>query len=102
MFGDRRPIWDAEGQDATPIEVVQPSVGVTWEFGSPRDDEKSYADGTSVPGRKWIVYYNSKAVGEIEVHMHRRRGPDGVDDLSFGATFIAYGPPNSPERVDTW
>lgn len=57
-------------------------------------------DGTVVPGRHWVVYYDSEPVGEIEVHLHKRRGPDRKDDISFGATFIAYGPPNKVR--DAW
>ncbi len=62
-----------------------------WTFSPPYDDEHTYVDGTVVPSHRQIVYLNGVAVGEIEIHMHRRKGRDGKVDMSFGITCIAYG-----------
>ncbi len=64
-----------------------------WEFTEPRDNTSSYADGTIVPHRSQRVLLNGMVVGELEVHMHRRRGRDGVVDVSFGVTSVVFGPP---------
>lgn len=63
-----------------------------WTFGPPHDDDTTYADGTVVPHREQLLYLNGKLVGEIEIHMHKRRGPDRQTDVSFGITAIVYGP----------
>ncbi len=63
-----------------------------WTFGDPHDDDKSYADGTVVPSRRWAVYLNGVEVGEVEVHMHKRQGRDKVTDASFGFTGVIFGP----------
>lgn len=73
-----------------------------WTFGEPEDDTETYSDGTVVPHRRQVVYRNGVAVGEIELHCHRRRGPDGVTDLSYGVTAIAYGVLAELDRADTW
>lgn len=62
----------------------------TWKFGEPFDDIETYADGTVVPHRAQKVFLNDVAVGEIEIHMHRRSGKDKIVDVSFGITTIAY------------
>ena len=64
-----------------------------WTFAPAEDSATTYADGTSVPHRGWRVLLNGQVVGEIDVHMHRRRGPDGKTDVSFGFTPVVYGPP---------
>lgn len=64
-----------------------------WTFGPATDSSETYADSTQVPHRVWEVLLNGVAVGEMELHLHRRKGKDGVTDTSFGSTFIAYGPP---------
>lgn len=64
-----------------------------WTFGDAHDSQTAYADGTRVPHRSWQVYLNGEPVGEIDVHMHKRRGPDGKTDTSFGFTPVVYGPP---------
>lgn len=64
-----------------------------WTFGAPADSQTTYSDGTIVPSREWKVFLNGQRVGEVEVHLHKRRGPDGKVDVSFGITAIAYGPP---------
>ncbi len=64
-----------------------------WTFGPPRDDTNDYSDGTVTPHRSQKVLLNGVAVGEIEIHMHKRRGPDGVVDTSFGITNIVFGKP---------
>jgi len=40
-----------------------------------------------------MVWLNGVAVGEVEVHMHKRYGPDGQLDVSFGITTIVYSEP---------
>ncbi len=62
-----------------------------WTFGPPDDDQHTYADGTVVPSRRQQVFVNGIAIGEIEAHMHRRKGRDGKVDVSFGITCITYG-----------
>lgn len=64
----------------------------TWSFGESHDHSKTYADGTVVPSREWPVLIDGKEIGEIEVHMHKRRGRDGRTDVSFGITAVVYGP----------
>lgn len=64
-----------------------------WSFGPSLDSTSTYADGTEIPHRGWIVYLNGTPVGEVECHMHKRRGRDGLVDVSFGTTNIVYGPP---------
>lgn len=73
-----------------------------WTFGPAENDEEVYADGTVVPHRKQVVYLNGYPVGEVEIHMHRRMGPDKTVDFSIGLTSITYGPLNERERADTW
>ena len=63
-----------------------------WTFAPPIDDVTTYADGTSVPHRDQVVFLNGVAVGQIEIHMHKRKGRDGITDVSFGITTIVYGP----------
>lgn len=63
-----------------------------WKFGPPIDDTTDYSDGTIVPHRKQKVFLNEVVVGEIEIHMHKRKGPDGITDVSFGVTSVVYGP----------
>lgn len=67
----------------------------TWAFGAAKDSSDTYADGTTVPHRVWQVFLNGDPVGEMELHLHRRRGRDGQTDTSFGSTFVAYGPPRT-------
>lgn len=64
-----------------------------WTFGPARDSVTTYADGTVVPHRTWQLFLNGVLVGEIDTHMHRRRGGDGKLDTSFGFTSIVYSPP---------
>jgi hypothetical protein len=64
-----------------------------WTFGPIRDSAEHYADGTTVPHRAWQVLLNGTAIGELELHCHRRRGPDGRIDVSYGLTAVTYGPP---------
>jgi len=65
-----------------------------WEFRSPKVGAgETYADGTRVPALGCDVYLNNLKVGKVDVHMHRRAGPDGVVDTSYGATFIVFGAP---------
>lgn len=66
----------------------------------PLDDTSDYKDGTVVPHRHFQVLLEGKPVGEVEVHLHRRHGPDGVPDVSVGVTAVVYGPPNPGS--DTW
>jgi hypothetical protein len=73
-----------------------------WSFGPPHDDTTDYSDGTVVPHREQVVYLNGEAVGEIEVHLHRRGGPDKQPDLSAGVTAITYGPLAPRETPDNW
>ena len=61
-------------------------------FGPPRDNTRELADGMVLPEREWLVYLNGRAIGEVEVHLHRRRGRDGKLDVSFGLTAVVYGP----------
>ncbi len=63
-----------------------------WGFEEAHDDDQVYADGTTVPHRHWFVTLNGERVGEVEVHMHKRRGRDKVTDFSVGTTSIVYGP----------
>jgi hypothetical protein len=65
-----------------------------WAFGPPEDDTSDYSDGTVVPHRNQKVYFNGVPVGEIEIHMHKRRGTDKITDVSFGITTIVYGVPD--------
>ncbi len=62
-----------------------------WSFGPPDDDTHTYADGTVVPSRRQLVFLNGVAVGEIEIHQHRRKGRDYKLDFSAGITVITYG-----------
>ena len=64
-----------------------------WTFGELFNDSRDYADGTKVPSRRQVVLLNGTAVGEIEIHMHRRVGRDGRLDVSFGVTAVVYSPP---------
>lgn len=75
-----------EAQTAAPATDV-------WTFGSPADSQTTYSDGTIVPSREWKIFLNGQRAGEVEVHLHKRRGPDGKVDVSFGITAIVYGPP---------
>jgi hypothetical protein len=68
-------------------------MGDVWAFSDPVDETQEYADGTLVPHREMGVYLNGKKIGELEVHMHRRRGRDGRADVSFGMTAVVFGPP---------
>jgi len=61
-----------------------------WGFGEPKDSLQTYADGSTVPHRGWTVTLNGTVVGELETHMHKRKGPDGKTDVSFGITAIAF------------
>lgn len=61
-----------------------------WTFEAPKDSTSTYADGTVVPGRTWRVRLNGVLVGECDVHLHKRRGPDGRLDLSWGFTGVTY------------
>lgn len=63
-----------------------------WEFKECVDDSTVYSDGTSVPHRNQVVTLNGVPVGEIEIHMHKRKGKDKITDVSFGITTIVYGP----------
>ena len=65
----------------------------TWEFGPSKDSTQAYGDGTVVPHRRFDVLLNGVPVGELELHCHRRHGPDGDADVSYGLTAIVYGPP---------
>ncbi|MFF4548603.1 hypothetical protein ACFY1J_30955 [Streptomyces sp. NPDC001406] len=73
-----------------------------WTFGPAEDDTETYGDGTQVPHRKQIIYRNGQPVGEIEIHAHRRAGPDRITDLSFGITCVTYGPLPERKTPDTW
>ena len=64
-----------------------------WSFGPAKDSTETYADGTVVPHRAQLVLLNGRPIGEIEIHAHKRRGPDGLVDVSYGLTCICYGPP---------
>jgi len=68
-----------------------------WSFGPAKDSTQRYASGTVVPHRVWAVLLDGVEVGEIECHMHRRRGKDGKTDTSFGFTAVSFGLPQ-PER----
>lgn len=63
-----------------------------WSFGAIKDDTETYADGTIVPHRYQAVLLNGKEVGYVEIHMHKRKGRDGIVDASFGITNVIYGP----------
>lgn len=63
-----------------------------WTFGPAKDSTQTYSTGDQVPHRHFTVSLNGKVVGEVECHMHRRRGPDGKPDASFGFTPVIYGP----------
>ena len=67
-------------------------MAYVWSFGPPQDDTTNYTDGTTIPHRMQKVYLNDVAVGEIEIHLHKRKGRDGITDVSFGITTIVYGP----------
>lgn len=71
------------------VEIEEEEI---WTFGHPHDSMQTYADGTQVPHRGFKVLLNGEPVGEIEIHMHKRRGRDGETDVSFGVTNIVYGP----------
>lgn len=63
-----------------------------WTFGPVKEHEDNYADGTVVPERTWAVLLNGEAVGEVNVHLHKRRGRDKITDLSVGITVVAFSP----------
>ncbi len=64
----------------------------TWTFSPAQDDAQTYSDGTVVPHRAQKVLLDGKPIGEVEIHMHKRKGKDGIEDVSFGITTIVYGP----------
>lgn len=68
------------------------TVSDVWTFGPAVDSVTTYADGTAVPHRDQLVYLNGVAVGQLEVHMHRRKGNDGITDVSYGVTAVVFGP----------
>lgn len=76
----------------SPDVLTDAATADVWTFGDSHDGSHGYSDGTTVPHRAWKVYLNGVAVGEIDVHMHRRRGRDGQTDVSFGMTPVVYGP----------
>lgn len=59
----------------------------SWMFGPPVDVIER-----GMPSRRQQLLLNGVAVGEIEVHAHKRKGKDGIVDLSWGVTAITYGP----------
>ena len=63
-----------------------------WTFGPPDDDVVR-----GMPSRRTVCYHNGKAVGEIEIHTHARKGKDKITDLSWGVTAITYGPLSDAE-----
>lgn len=63
-----------------------------WSFGPAKDNITTYSDGTTVPHRAQKVLLNDVVIGEIEIHTHKRKGPDGITDASFGITTVVYGP----------
>ncbi len=67
-------------------------MGDVWEFDPPVDSKTTYADGTVVPHRSWTVKLNGVVIGEIDIHTHKRLGPDGKTDVSYGATMVVFGP----------
>jgi hypothetical protein len=79
--------------------VTEPDV---WTFGPPEDDTTDYSDGIVMPHRRQVLYRNGHPVGEIEIHAHRRRGPDKITDLSWGITAITYGVLAEHDRPDQW
>ena len=64
-----------------------------WSFDPVIDSSVSYADGTVLPHRSFVVRLDGKAIGELELHTHKRLGSDGKVDVSYGLTAIVYGPP---------
>ncbi len=68
-----------------------------FEFTDLERDETTYSDGTRCPHLDFNVRLNGEKVGRGNVHLHRHRGRDGVADLSFGATFVSYGPLSKEE-----
>lgn len=64
----------------------------TFDVGSETHDDRQ------MPHVRLVCRLNGQAVGEAEVHVHKRKGRDGVVDLSWGSTFITYGPLN-PGKV---
>jgi len=58
-----------------------------WTFGAARDKVER-----GMPSRRQQLMLNGVAVGEIEVHAHKRKGKDRIVDLSWGVTAITYGP----------
>lgn len=67
-------------------------VGPIWSFGPVADEASQYTDGTVVPSRRQVVLLDGVPVGEIEIHLHRRKGRDRRPDLSYGITCVAFGP----------
>lgn len=74
----------------------------TWTFGPAEDSTDVLADGTQLPHRRQVVYLDGQPVGEIEIHLHRRYGPDKQLDLSYGITVITYGPLSPRATPDSW
>lgn len=68
------------------------AVADVWEFGPVDEHQTNYADGTVVPHRTWKVILNGQQVGEVNVHLHKRRGRDKRTDLSVGTTVVAFSP----------
>ena len=64
-----------------------------WSFGTPVDSEETYSDGTVVPHRFMDVLLDGVKIGYVEVHLHRRHGPDQLVDTSFGFTGVVYSKP---------
>lgn len=65
----------------------------TWSFGAPKDSVETYSDGTVVPHRYQDVLLDGVKVGYVEIHMHKRSGPDLQVDSSFGFTGVIYSKP---------
>lgn len=73
-------------------EVPATDSGDVWTFGDALDGETVYADGTRAPRRSWRVALNGVDIGQLEVHVHKRRGRDGRTDVSYGLTAVVFGP----------
>lgn len=85
---DEFPATPAEAHPLADLAGEPPPDVWTFDVGSITHDERH------LPHVRVVCRLNGKAVGEAEVHIHKRAGRDKVTDLSWGFTAITYGPLN--------
>jgi len=71
---------------------VSERVPDVYTFGPEHRETQTYADGTQVDHVEHATYFNGVKQGYVEIHFHKRRGRDGVPDMSVGITVVQFGP----------